>query len=86
MTADIITDPRCPPDSVGSLPIPNGVVCYNGTTLGSKAYYICNGDYQVPGYSDCKHKCNLRECQGDGHWSGETLPCLNGNMYTILSL
>ncbi len=77
--ADDIIDLRCT-DSEGSLPILNGVVCYNGTTSGSTAYYICNGDYQVPGYSDCKHKCNLRECQGDGHWSGETIPCLNGSI------
>ncbi len=77
--ADDIIDLRCT-DSEGSLPILNGVVCYNGSTSGSTAYYICNGDYQVPGYSDCKHKCNLRECQGDGHWSGETIPCLNGSI------
>ncbi len=85
---DNILDPRCSPDSVDSLSIPNGVVCYNGTTLGSTAYYICNGDYEVFGRSDCENKDDLRECQQDGHWSGETIHCLQptNGIYIVVYL
>ncbi len=69
-----IPDLRCTTDSVGSLLIPNGIVCYTGTTLGSTANYICDDGFEVPADN------SQRVCQADGHWHGDIiLGCLKSS-------
>ncbi len=66
--ASTLVDYQCTPDSVGSLPIPNGIVCYTGTTLGSTAYYICDDGFEAPADN------SQRVCLADGHWHGDDVP------------
>ena len=54
---------------VNTLPIPNGVVCYNRTTAGSKAAYICDDGFHRDG-------AVTRVCQSGGIWNGSTPQCL----------
>ena len=52
--------------SQGCLTVPNGKVCYNGTTAGSIAEYTCDGDSDV----------NVtRKCGSDGRWEGAIPVC-----------
>ncbi len=69
-----LLDLRCTPDSAGSLSISNGVVCYNSTTLGSTAYYICDDGFEVPADN------SQRVCQADGHWDGDMHECLQSGI------
>ena len=59
-----------------SLPISNGVVCYNGTTAMSEAVYICDGNSLIMGGA-------TRVCQSDGFWNGNIPLC--GESYLIAS-
>ncbi len=61
----------------GGIKIPNGRVCYTGTTPGAQhtAQSVCNQGYQLISTSSLS-----RECQSDGTWSGnvalcEAIPC-----------
>lgn len=47
---------------VNTLPIPNGVVCYNSTNAGSEAVYICDDDFNLDG-------ATAGVCQNDGEWN-----------------
>lgn len=69
-TIEANADLRCPPDSVGTVRIPNGVVCYSGITLGSTAFYICDDGYKISANS------SQRTCQADGHWRDDIPSCL----------
>ena len=54
-------------DSQNCLSVPNGKVCYTGTTNGSVAYYTCdNGN-------------TIRTCKNNGHWDGGTPACAHGS-------
>ena len=66
-----MVDPRCPDRVVNSLPISNGVVCYNETTAMSEAVYICNNDFTLMGGA-------TRVCQNDGNWNGSIPLCIPG--------
>ena len=64
-------DRRCPDRVVNSLPISNGVVCYNETTAMSEAVYICSNDFTLMGGA-------TRVCQNDGNWNGSAPQCIPG--------
>ena len=49
--------------------ISGGVVCYNGTTAGSRAVYICNDAFVLMGNE-------ARVCQRDGSWNGSIPQCM----------
>ena len=55
---------------VNILPIPSGVVCYNRTTAGSEAVYICNDGFHQNGTS-------TRVCQKDDIWNGSIPQCFS---------
>ena len=50
-----------------------GVVCYNGTTVGSRAVYICNDNYIL---SPMEGNETTRVCQSNGSWDGTTPECI----------
>ena len=52
--------------------ISDGVVCYNGTTEGSKAVYFCND-----GYNLMEEIEDTRVCQSDGNWNGGIPQCIS---------
>ena len=52
-----------------TLPIPSGVVCYNGTTAGSEAVYVCDDGFHQDGAA-------TRVCQSGGVWNGSIPQCL----------
>ena len=54
---------------VNTLPTLSGVVCYNKTTAGSEAVYICNERFHQDGAA-------TRVCQGGGVWNGSIPQCL----------
>ena len=54
-----------------SLSISGGVVCYNGTTIGSRAVYICNEDFVLMEGNEA-----TRVCQSDANWNGSTPQCV----------
>ena len=63
-------DPRCTETGfVSGSSISGGVVCYNGTTVGSWAVYICNESYNLMGNE-------TRVCQSDGSWNGSMPKCM----------
>ena len=63
-------DPRCTDKGfVSSSSISGGVVCYNGTTAGSRAVYICNVGFVLMGNK-------ARVCQRDGSWNGSIPQCI----------
>ena len=66
--------------SVGSVSISGGVVCLNGTTVGSEAVYVCNDGYNLMGNE-------TRVCQSEGIWSGSIPQCMpkKGGMYVLQS-
>ena len=45
--------------------ISGGVVCYNGTTVGSRAVYICNDGFILVEGDEA-----TRICQSDANWNG----------------
>jgi len=53
-----------------SLPISNGVVCYNGntSTTQSEAEYVCDSNFFLSGGS-------TRVCQRNGYWTGSIPQC-----------
>ena len=53
-----------------SLSISGGMVCYNGTTIGSRAVYICNNGFILMGGEA------TRVCQSDANWNGSTSKCI----------
>ena len=55
--------------SLSSASISGGVICLNGTTVGSKAVYICNNGYNLMGNE-------ARVCQRDGSWNGSKPQCM----------
>ena len=62
---------------VNSSSIPDGVVCYNGTTAGSMAVYICNDGYILMGKV-------ARVCQNGGNWNGSIPICIQEpSMYKV---
>ena len=63
-------DQRCAPNDVGSLRIPHGVICYNGTSVGSVASYVCDDGYQVSATN------NQQTCLVNGNWEGDILICI----------
>ena len=62
---------------VNSLSISDGVVCYNGTTMGSMAVYICNDGFLLVGNE-------ARVCQSDGNWNGRAPQCFPGEQRTYV--
>jgi len=54
---------------VNSFSISGGVVCYNGTTAGSRAVYICSVGFVLMGNE-------ARICQSDGIWNGSIPQCI----------
>ena len=54
---------------VNTLPIPSGVVCYNRTTTGSEAVYICDNGFHQNGAA-------AKVCQSSGVWNGSASQCL----------
>ena len=58
--------------------ITNGVVCYNGTTEGSIALYICDNITQQNEVT--------RVCQSDGTWTGTIPSCPGIILYSQLSI
>ena len=70
MTTQNETDLRCAERGFeNSSSIFDGVVCYNGTTVGSRAVYICSVDNQTVEAT--------RICGADGIWNG-TIPSCSG--------
>ena len=63
---------------VNSLTISDGVVCYNGTTAGSMAIYICNDGFALVGGEP-------RVCQSDGMWNGSIPQCIPEDSGTYCS-
>ena len=63
-----IVDQRCDGQFGRSLPISNGVVCYNGTTAMSEAVYICDDLHLIFGEA-------TRVCQNDSTWNGSIPQC-----------
>jgi len=55
-----------------SLFISGGVVCYNGTTIGSRAVYICNEGFLLMEGNEA-----TRVCQSDANWNGSTPQCIS---------
>ena len=47
----------------------NGQIRLTGTSLGSRAMYICNKGFLIEGDA-------FRTCQGSGEWSGEDPTCI----------
>lgn len=67
---------------VVSSSISDGAVCYNGTTEGSMAVYICNDGYVL-----MEGNKDTRVCQSDGMWNGSIPQCNPGtNCSQLLSL
>ena len=54
---------------VNTLPIPSGVVCYNRSTAGSEAAYVCDDGFHQNGAA-------TRVCQSGGVWNGSIPQCL----------
>ena len=65
------TDSICQHSSTGSVIIPHGVACYNGTISGSILTYHCDDGFTI----DNVENQNLT-CLSDGNWSGEVPECL----------
>ena len=64
-------DPRCTERGfVRGSSISDGVVCYNGTSVGSRAVYICNDGSVLMGNEA------TRVCQCDGNWNGSVPQCM----------
>lgn len=61
-------DERCGGNYASSVDIPNGVVCYNGSSTGAEAVYFCNDGYRLEGE-------RRRVCQSDGLWNGSVATC-----------
>ena len=55
---------------INTLPIPNGVVCYNRTTGGSEAVYFCDDEFHQNGAA-------TRVCQNDDVWNGSIPQCIS---------
>ena len=53
-----------------TVPISSGVVCYNRTTAGSEAVYICDEGFHV------QDGAATRVCQSDGVWNSSIPQCL----------
>ena len=63
-------DPRCADKGfVSGSSISGGVVCYNGTTAGSKAAYVCIDGFVLMGNE-------ARVCQKSGSWNGSIPQCM----------
>ena len=63
-------DAVCPDRGyANTLPISSGVVCYNRTTAGSEAVYICDDGFHQNGAA-------TRVCQSGGVWNGSAPQCL----------
>ena len=54
-----------------SLSISDGVVCYNGTTIGSRAVYVCNDGFLLVEGDE-----STRVCQNDANWNGSIPQCI----------
>ena len=59
--------------------ISDGVVCYNGTTVGSRAVYVCNDGFLLVGNE-------ARVCQNDVRWNGSMPQCIPGMYCSTLTL
>ena len=65
---DEVVDPRCTDRGfMSNLSITDGVACYDRTTAGSRAVYICNNDTEIDEFT--------RVCQTDGNWNGSIPTC-----------
>lgn len=62
------TDSICQHSSAGSVVIPHGVACYNGTISGSILSYQCDDGFTIVGNTN-------HVCLSDGSWSGEAPDC-----------
>ena len=65
---------------VNSSSISGGVVCYNGTAVGSRAVYICNDGYNLMEGDEA-----TRVCQSDGNWNSSIPQCIPGERGTYCS-
>ena len=74
ITSQMGTSLTCPEIVNGSSISPGtGVVCYNGTSVGSIAIYsyICNNDTS-------QRNETTRVCQSNGTWNGSIPSCISG--------
>ncbi len=67
-SGDLGTNPSSS-SGAGSVNVPNGMVTYNSLTPDSVATLICDPGYTVGSEQN-------RTCLSDGHWSDETLECV----------
>ena len=68
LSQDEVVDPRCTDRGfMSNLSITDGVVCYDWTTAGSRAVYICNNVTQRDEFT--------RVCLRDGNWNGSIPTC-----------
>ena len=65
---------------MNSSSISDGVVCYNGTTEGSRAVYICNDGYNLMEGNEA-----TRICQSDGNWNGSIPQCIPGRPGVVVN-
>ena len=65
-------DPRCTARGfVDSSSFSGGVVCYNGSTVGSTAVYICNDSFILMEGDE------ERTCESNTMWNGRTPQCIS---------
>ena len=65
-------DPKCANGGFSdSSSFSEGVICYNGITVGSTAVYICDNGFVLVGNE-------ARVCQSNGSWNGRTPQCISG--------
>lgn len=72
-------DPKCSNRGFSdSSSFSEGVICFNGITVGSTAVYICDNGFILVGNE-------ARVCQSNGSWNGRTPQCVlqESGTYTI---
>ena len=75
-------DSRCANRTfMNSLSISGGVICYDGTTLGSRAVYICSDNYTLRMMEGNEI---TRVCQSNGSWNGTIPQCRLGKLLHIM--
>ena len=68
-------DSRCASRTfMNTLFISGGVICYNETTVGSRAIYICNDTYTL-NETTMEGNETTRVCQSNGSWNGTIPQC-----------
>ena len=74
-TQDGTVDPRCANRTfMNSASISGDVICYNGTTVGSRAVYICRDNYILNETMEGNEITIV--CQSNGSWNGTMPQCI----------